>query len=110
MTDTKSTKSKTPAVVEVVVVVNHDDLRRGEAGQVELTDAVRARLDKGYLRLAEDDSETVAGGLRPLGGTVIQGAADRGVLLGVEPGAGGTAAVMRGGSGDQGGTVHTPAG
>ncbi|MCZ7478883.1 hypothetical protein [Micromonospora sp. WMMC273] len=36
--------------VLVEVVVSHGHARRGERGEVELTDAVRARLDRGYLR------------------------------------------------------------
>lgn len=59
-----------PVMVEVVVVVNHDDLRRGERGEVELTEHLRARLDKGYLRLAEEEPYTPEGAAPPgLGAT-----------------------------------------
>lgn len=52
-----------PVTVDVVVVVSHDQLRTGDAGEVELTDHVRRMIDKGYLALAEDDNVTG----RPLG-------------------------------------------
>lgn len=116
---TGSKLKPTPALrlesVEVVVVVNHDDLRRGERGVVELTEVVRARLDKGYLRLAEPADAVPSGpalgsradrggGREPLGAL--------GALLGV---AGAPAPmvlpVSRGGGGgsDTRGTVHPPA-
>ncbi len=50
-------KTKAPKEVDVVVVVNHEDLRRGERGVVELTDSVQRRLDAGYLRLADTDTD-----------------------------------------------------
>jgi len=52
--------------VDVIVVVNHDDLRRGERGIVELTDTVKRRLDAGYLRLADADADDPG---RPVLGT-----------------------------------------
>ncbi len=78
----------------MAVVVNHDQLRRGETGEVELTDDVRGRLDKGYLRLA-DPGETG----NPLGGTPapVPGPV---TLLGVSPGGPTTS----GAADDQGGT------
>lgn len=51
----KRTPPPRPESVEVVVVVNHNDLRRGERGEVELNATVRALLDKGYLRLADEE-------------------------------------------------------
>lgn len=105
MSGTKQQARTRPATVNVEVVVNHDDLRRGERGEVELTDHVRARLDKGYLRIIFgdlDDGEPVT----PLGGTAVR-VAPGGVLLGVD-GAPGSVAVVRGeGSNDQGGQVPT---
>lgn len=78
-----SGKSKSKAQeVEVVVVVNHGDLRRNERGTVELTDHIKGLLDKGYLRLADDD-ETEPTAAR-LGETAARGREPRAVLLGVE--------------------------
>lgn len=73
-----------PVMVEVVVVVNHDDLRRGERGEVELTDHLRARLDKGYLKLAED-AYLPEGAPAPaaLGATAARGNSLLGVMTGV---------------------------
>ncbi len=89
MTTTKATDSKKPKgpeMVDIVVVVNHDDLRRGEQGQVELTDTVRRRLDKGYLRLAEPhETEPGLPPVAALGAQAHRGA-EPVVLLGVEPG------------------------
>lgn len=97
-----STKAKggRPEMVDVVVVVNHDDLRRGERGQVELTDVVRGRLDAGYLRLADDgEADNGLPPAAPLGATAAQGSETRAVLLGVE-GVPGDIVVGTGGSGD----------
>lgn len=93
-------KNTKPETVEVVVVVNHDDLRRGERGTVELTELVKGRLDAGYLRLAEDGEGDT--GLPPaagLGETAARGREPRGTLLGVE-GVPGSIVVGTGGSGD----------
>jgi hypothetical protein len=88
MTGTKKQRTG-PETVTVVVVVNHGQLRRGEVGEVDLTDDVRGLLDRGYLRLAEDrdHAETAP----PLGGTPapVPGPV---TLLGVTPGGGTTAA------------------
>lgn len=77
-----------PEVVHVVVAVNHDQLRKGESGEVELTDDVRARLDRGYLRLADDADQDPAVITRPLAGTAaVPGPVPGPVtLLGVTPG------------------------
>lgn len=64
-TSSNSRRAAKPKEVDVVVVVNHDDLRRGERGTVELTDTVRRRLDNGYLRLADPDADDPT--LPPLG-------------------------------------------
>jgi hypothetical protein len=96
---TSRTRRTEPATVDVVVVVNHDDLRKGERGTVELTDVVRSRLDSGYLRLATDDDPTPDTGVQPLGGTVATASAEpRGTLLGVDVVAtgGGAASAARG--------------
>lgn len=82
------TASKAAAYVDVVVVVNHDDLRRGERGEVELTETVRGRLDKGYLRLAEPHE--TEDGIPPAAGLGATAAA-QGSLLGVEAPAGSAA-------------------
>lgn len=91
-------KKRTPETAMLEVVVNHDDLRRGERGEVELTDAVRARLDRGFLKLVDLgevwDDNTV---LRPLGSTAGRPGGG-GVLLGVDAWGGG-------GGGDSRGTV-----
>lgn len=89
MTGRKDSKTET---VDVVVVVNHDDLRAGERGTVELTDTVRGRLDRGYLRLADetdgDPEDTGAVGVGTLGASGVRPADAPPVsLLGVEPGA-----------------------
>lgn len=111
MTGTKTKKSTTPEAVFVVVVVNHDDLRRGEVGEVELTDTVRGRLDKGYLRLAEPEETELNGSLAaPLGATADRGQPAGGVLLGVDQG---SATVVPGVGvvgDDPSGAVHTAAG
>mgnify|MGYP006191010993 CR=1 FL=1 len=87
-TSPKPTRTTKAAFVDVVVVVNHEDLRRGERGEVELTDTVRGRLDKGYLRLAEpQDTEE---GMPPMAGLGATAAA-QGSLLGVEAPAGSAA-------------------
>jgi hypothetical protein len=67
--------------VTVIVVVGHDQLHRGEVGEVDLTDDVRAKLDRGYLRLAEPHETDAA---PPLGGTPapVPGGSS---LLGVTP-------------------------
>lgn len=69
MAGSSSTKArpKAPETVDVVVVVNHDDLRRGERGEVELTPTVRKRLERGWLKLADDTTDPT---LAPLGATV----------------------------------------
>lgn len=73
-----------PETVHVVVAVNHDQLRRGESGEVELTDDVRARLDRGYLRLADVGDPDPAAVARPLAGVApLPGPV---TLLGVTPG------------------------
>jgi hypothetical protein len=87
-TSNKTTTARRGETVDVVVVVNHDQLRRGERGTVELTDLVRRRLDNGYLRLAGDadgPAAVDAAGLSApaLGATAEQGSDSRGVLLGV---------------------------
>lgn len=84
---TNSRKPRTPREVDIVVVVNHEDLRRGERGVVELTDTVQRRLDAGYLRLAETDTDDPAlpllgtGVGRPLPRTGVAGGGER-----VDPG------------------------
>jgi hypothetical protein len=96
----KPKNSSKATMVDVVVVVNHDDLRRGERGEVELTDVVRARLEGGYLRLAEDDEQTLSGLPAPeLGAGARSGGEPRGFLLGVD-GIPGSMVVGTGGSGD----------
>lgn len=80
-------KDKTVDVVDVVVRVSHDQLKRGDAGEVELTDDVRRLLDKGYLRLAEQDGEVTG---QPLGAAVpayrpVDAAGNPVSLLGVAP-------------------------
>lgn len=95
----RSSKAKTETV-DVEVVVNHDDLRRGERGTVELTDLVRGRLDAGYLRLVDGgDSEPGMPPAAALGATARRGNEPRGVLLGVE-GVPGSMVSGTGGSGD----------
>lgn len=88
-----------PQSVVVAVVVNHDQLRRGEVGEVELTADVRQRLDKGYLRLADGETGN------PLGGTpaVVPGPV---TLLGVTPGTEQTPA-LDGVANDSGGSGNT---
>lgn len=82
-----SRKPKTPKEVDIVVVVNHEDLRRGERGVVELTETVQRRLDAGYLRLADtegDDPDLPLLGTgvgRPLPTIGVQGGGER-----VDPG------------------------
>ena len=71
----RSSRATRTHTVDVVVVVSHDQLRVGEAGEVELDDRVRNLLEKGYLRLA-DTGDPVTG--RPLGETPA-------ALLGVVP-------------------------
>lgn len=79
MTSTKTrTVKATPETVDVVVVVNHHSLRAGETGTVELDDDVRALLDRGYLRLADDTDLTSAA---PLGAAAT--GTGPGSLLGV---------------------------
>lgn len=83
-TRTKTGRGSTAAVatVDVVVVVNHGELRRGERGTVELTEVVRRRLDSGYLRLADTPADPTA---PALGAAVATREAEpRGVLLGVD--------------------------
>lgn len=84
-----------PETVTVVVVVNHDQLKRDEVGEVSLDDTVRRRLDRGYLRLAGPTDGD--GNPTPLGGTAapVPGPVS---LLGVTPGGGGTGAAS--GTGD----------
>lgn len=38
-------------VVDVEVMVNHEQLRRGDRGEVELTGRAQAMIDKGYLHV-----------------------------------------------------------
>jgi hypothetical protein len=61
--------STRPEHVRVVVVVNHEQLKAGEIGEVELTDVVRQRLDRGYMRLATEDDVDPGELVRPLGET-----------------------------------------
>lgn len=93
-----------PEFVTVEVVVNHDDLRRGERGEVELTETVRGRLDKGYLRLVDGDEAEVPAA-RSLGATADRGLPVAGTLLGVD-GSASVVPLSRGGNSDQGRTVH----
>lgn len=94
-----------PEMVNVVVVVSHDQLRRGETGEVELTGDVRQRLDRGYLRLADVRDPDPAAVPRPLGGVPVPAPV---TLLGVTPGgpvavppaAGGRSAGVAGGPDD----------
>lgn len=86
-----------PELVNVVVVVSHDQLRRGETGEVELTDDVRQRLDRGYLRLADVRDPDPATVPRPLGGIPVPAPV---TLLGVTPG--GPVAVPAAGRGSAG--------
>ncbi len=80
-------KARAAQEVDVVVVVNHDDLRRGERGIVELTDSVQRRLDNGYLRLADTDLDRPDGPVlgaatgRPLPTIGVAGGGER-----VDPG------------------------
>lgn len=79
-----STAAKGPETVTVIVVVAHDQLHRGEVGEVDLTDDVRRKLDRGYLRLAQPHETDAA---PPLGGTPapVPGGSSSS-LLGVTPG------------------------
>ncbi len=90
-----STRTRQAGPVTVVVVVNHDQLKRGEVGEVALDDTVRRRLDRGYLRLAGPTDGD--GDPTPLGGTPAPTPGPVS-LLGVTPGGGGTGAA--GGTGD----------
>jgi hypothetical protein len=95
---TSKARTRGPETVTVVVVANHDQLKRGETGEVELTDSVRARLDRGWLRLADGTEATAP----PLGGTPAP-APGPVSLLGVTPGDDG------GGAGAAGGKADGPA-
>lgn len=99
MSGTAKKRPLETAMVEVVV--NHDDLRRGERGETELTPTVRARLDRGFLKLVDlaevFDEEPIQ---RPLGSTAtVPGG---GTLLGVDS--------LGGGGGDPSGTLPASAG
>jgi hypothetical protein len=82
-----SSAAKEAEYVTVFVVVGHDQLHRGEVGEVELTDDVRAKLDRGYLRLAEPHEADAA---PPLGGTPAPVPGGPSSLLGVTPATGTT--------------------
>lgn len=58
--------------VMIEVVVGHDQLRRGERGEVPLTDLVRGRIDRGYLRVIDDPDATVPVST-PRGGNRLRG-------------------------------------
>jgi hypothetical protein len=73
----KTTAKDSPQMVNVRVAVNHENFRRGEAGEVELTETVRRRLDAGYLTLVDDGSAPLA----PLGSVAAR--PSPGSLLGV---------------------------
>lgn len=79
--------STRPENVRVVVVVNHEQLKAGEIGEVELTDVVRHRLDRGYLRLATEDDVEPGELVRPLGETTAPPPVQLTppALLGVDP-------------------------
>lgn len=79
----RAARTARPETVTVVVVANHDQLRRGETGEVELTDDVRKRLDRGFLRLADARDTDPSAAPRPLGGTPVLPPV---TLLGVTPG------------------------
>ena len=86
MTSRKEVKAAEVPVVDVVVRVGHGQLHRGDAGEVELTDEVRTLLDKGYLRLAEQDGEVTGQALGAAVPAYRPGDADGNLsLLGVAP-------------------------